>query len=325
MNALDFEKPIYELDDKIRELRKFAEESNINLADEIQKLQSRREALTREIFRKLTPWQRIQVARHPLRPTASDYLKLMAEDFLELHGDRAFRDDKAIICGFARMNGARMLVAAHEKGKTTREKITRNFGMAHPEGYRKALAKMKLAERFHLPVVTLVDTAGAFPGVGAEERGVAHAIAANLAEMAGLRTPTVCTVIGEGGSGGALGIGLADRLVMLEHSYYSVITPEGCSAILYKSADRQEEAATALKLTPPDLLELGIVDDVVPEPLGGAHRDVQAMAAAIKTCILKHISELSKLTPDELINARYERYRRIASFVEDAQKPRAGS
>jgi acetyl-CoA carboxylase carboxyl transferase subunit alpha len=316
-NGLDFESPIVELETKIEELRSFAQSTEVDLSGQIRKLIERCNEKKRAIFSKLTPWQRVQIARHPRRPLASDYLQLMVEGFVELHGDRAFRDDPSIVAGLGRIGGERALFVGHRKGKDTAEKIACHFGSSHPEGYRKAIQKMKLAEKFGLPVVTLINTPGAYPGIGAEERGQAFVIARNLMEMAALRVPVVCAVIGEGGSGGALGIGVGNRLLMLEHAYYSVISPEGCAAILWKSSDYKEQAAEILKLTAEDLLDFGIIDEIVPEPLGGAHRDHKQMAAALKQSILRHLQELSRLSPDELVQDRYCKFQRMGVFAEE--------
>ncbi len=321
MQELDFEQPIVELERRIEEFRKFSAERGVPLDEELRRLEARRETLVKEIFSKLTPWQRVQLARHPDRPTTLDYIRLMADEFIHLHGDKHFSDDQAIITGLATVGGQKLLLVGHEKGKTTKARLHHNFGMAHPDGFRKALAKMKLAERFHLPVVTLIDTPGAYPGIGAEERGVAHAIAVSLMTMSRLRTPILCFVIGEGGSGGAIGIGLGDRVSMLENSYYSVITPEGCSAILWKSAERHQDAAAALKLTASDLQRLGVIDEVIPEPIGGAHHHPEDAACALKDAILRQLSEVRPLSLDELLQKRYDRYRSISFFTEDGQPP----
>jgi len=317
MQELDFEQPIAELERKIEEFRKFSAERGVPLDEELRRLEARREALVKEIFSKLTPWQRVQLARHPDRPTTLDYVRLMTEEFIQLHGDKHYSDDPAIITGFATIGGQKLLLVGHEKGKTTKARVRHNFGMAHPEGFRKALGKMRLAERLHLPVVTLIDTPGASCAVGAEERGVAHAIAVNLMDMSRLRTPILCFVIGEGGSGGAIGIGLGDRVSIFENAYYSVITPEGCSAILWKSAERHRDAASALKLTAADLQRLGIVDEVIVEPIGGAHRRPEGAAQLLKETILRQLSELRRVPIDELLENRYQKYRSIAYFSED--------
>ncbi len=312
--GLDFEKPILELERKIEELKKFTSSENIDLSSEIKKLEDKLDKVKREVFESLTPWQRIQIARHPKRPYTLDYIGLMMTDFTEVHGDRVFGDDKALICGFARIDDTRVVVMGHQKGRDTKENLMRNFGSAHPEGYRKAMRIMKMGEKFKLPIVVFIDTPGAYPGIGAEERGQAEAIALNLMEMARLKVPITCYIIGEGGSGGALGVGIGDRICVLENAYYSVISPEGCAAILWKDRTRAPDAAKALKLTGQELLELGLIDEVVAEPLGGAHRDPQKMAASIKESVKKHLKELSEISPDDLLEARYEKYRKIGAF-----------
>ncbi len=317
--GLEFEMPILELEEKIEELKHFSQSTQVDLSDQIRELEQRCNERKRAIFSKLTPWQKVLTARHPKRPLTSDYLPLLIDDFVELFGDRAFRDDPAIVSGFGRLNGRRVCVIGQRKGKSTADKLACNFGCPHPEGYRKALHKMKLAEKFDLPIVTFINTPGAYPGVGAEERGQAFVIAKNLMEMARLRVPVISVVIGEGGSGGALGIGVANRLLMLEHSYYSVISPEGCAAILWKSSDFKEKAAEILKLTAQNLLEFGIVDEVVPEPLGGAHRDHNAMARTLKQAISTHLEELAKLPGEELISQRYRKLKGIGVFVDESK------
>ena len=312
-NGLDFEKPIIELEKKIQELKNYSSGKKIDLAPELKRLEEKLESLRKEIYINLTAWQRVQLARHPQRPYTIDYIALMMTDFLELHGDRSFSDDKAIITGFAKLDGRKVAVIGHQKGRDLKDNIRRNFGCAHPEGYRKALRVMKLAEQSDLPVVIFIDTPGAYPGMGAEERGQAQAIAFNLREMPEITVPIVATVIGEGGSGGALGIGVADRVFVLENAYYSVISPEGCAAILWKDSARAPDAAEALKLTGPDLLKLGIIDGVIPEPLGGAHRDPQKTAVSIKEVVNKSLAELCFLDKDELVELRYKKFRQIGS------------
>jgi len=312
--GLDFEKPILELERKIEELKKFTSSENIDLSSEIKKLEDKLDKVKHEVFESLTPWQRVQIARHPKRPYTLDYISLMMADFTEVHGDRVFGDDKALICGLARIDDTKVVVMGHQKGRDTKENLMRNFGSAHPEGYRKAMRVMKMGEKFKLPIVVFIDTPGAYPGIGAEERGQAEAIALNLMEMARIKVPIVCYVIGEGGSGGALGVGIGDRICVLENAYYSVISPEGCAAILWKDRTRAPEAAKALKLTGQELLELGLIDEVVAEPLGGAHRDPQKMAASIKESVKKHLKELSEVAPDDLLETRYEKYRKIGAF-----------
>ncbi len=314
--TLDFEAPILELEAKIEELRSFSLSTNVDLSDQIAQLSERCNEKKRAIFSKLTPWQKVQTARHPNRPLTSDYLHLLFEDFLELHGDRAFRDDPSIICGLGVMEGRRFLIVGHRKGKDTAEKLACNFGCPHPEGYRKALLKMKLAEKFQLPVLTFINTPGAYPGIGAEERGQAFVIAQNLMEMATLKVPIIGVVIGEGGSGGALGIGVGDRILMLEHAYYSVISPEGCSAILWKTADFKERAAETLKLTAEDLKRFGVIDEIIPEPLGGAHRDHALAAANVKEVVLRHLKEIEPLSPGERRRARYQKFKAMGIYRE---------
>ena len=319
MNAsgLDFEKPILELERKIEELKNLTETENINLSSEIKQLTQKLGKLKREIFENLTPWQRVQVARHPQRPYTLDYVNLIMKEFVQLHGDRLFSDDKAIVSGIARIDDQKVMVIGHQKGRDTKENVLRNFGCAHPEGYRKALRVMKMAEKFALPIVIFIDTPGAYPGIGAEERGQAHCIAHNLREMAATAVPIIIFVIGEGGSGGALGIGIGDKVCILENAYYSVISPEGCAAILWRDRAKAPEAADALKLTARDLLKLGIVDEIIKEPLGGAHRDFEASAKNIKAAINKYLQELLPLSKKELLERRYKRFRKIGVFEED--------
>lgn len=313
-NFLDFEQPIAELEAKIQELRHASHGPAVNIEDEIHRLQDKLKARTAEIFRNLTPWQISQLARHPARPYTNDYIRLICDEFHELAGDRAYADDAAIVGGIGRIDGRPVMIIGQQKGRDTKAKIKRNFGMPRPEGYRKALRLMKMAERFGLPLLTFIDTPGAYPGVGAEERGQSEAIARNLLEMAELKTPIVCTVIGEGGSGGALAIGVGDRTLMLEYSTYSVISPEGCASILWKSADKAKEAAEALGLTAPRLLELGLIDEVIREPLGGAHRDPQEMAARLKAALLKNLDALESVPTDELLERRYRRLRGYGAY-----------
>lgn len=304
---LDFEQPIAELKVKIDELRLVDNDNDINLGEEIEKLEKKVDALTQSIFSKLTPWQIAQLARHPRRPYTLDYLGYLFSDFQELAGDRAFADDPAIVGGLARFRGRPVMVIGHQKGRDTKEKVRRNFGMPRPEGYRKALRLMKMAERFSLPVVTFIDTPGAYPGIGAEERGQSEAIARNLLEMSKLRVPIVCTVIGEGGSGGALAIGVGDHVMMLQYSTYSVISPEGCASILWKSADKAPEAAEALGITSDRLQALGLIDEVVPEPAGGAHRNPQLMADRLGASLSKALDTLSAFSLDDLLERRYKK------------------
>ncbi|MDD5194619.1 MAG: acetyl-CoA carboxylase carboxyltransferase subunit alpha [Candidatus Omnitrophica bacterium] len=312
----DFDKPIVELEQRIEELRRFSAKKDIDLSTEINNLEKKLRNLKKEIYSHLSPWQKIQIARHPKRPTTLDYVRLITKDFMPLAGDRLFGEDKALICGFATLDEKKIVIIGHQKGKDTKENIERNFGCAHPEGYRKAIRVMRLAERFNMPIVCLVDTPGAYPGIGAEERGQAQAIAENIRDMFYLMTPIVVTVIGEGGSGGALGIGVGDKVLMMEYAYYSVISPEGCAAILWKDAGKREEAAKVLKLTAQDLLGLGIVDEMIVEPEGGAHRNPQEASKNLKNSLLKNIEELSATPKEELLNLRYKRYRAMGVFTE---------
>ncbi len=310
LNFLDFEQPIAELEAKIDSLTAVSrqdEKLDINLDEEVQRLREKSVELTRKIFSDLGAWQIAQLARHPRRPYTLDYIQHIFTDFDELAGDRAYADDKAIVGGMARLDGRPVMIIGHQKGRETKEKIRRNFGMPAPEGYRKALRLMEMADRFSLPLLTFIDTPGAYPGVGAEERGQSEAIAHNLREMPGLRIPVVCTVIGEGGSGGALAIGVGDKVNMMQYSTYSVISPEGCASILWKSADKAPIAAEAMGIVAPRLKELGLIDSIIPEPLGGAHRDVLAVAASLKTQLLSDLDELDKMSEEELLNRRYQR------------------
>jgi acetyl-CoA carboxylase carboxyl transferase subunit alpha len=315
-HTLDFERPLLELERQIEEMKRVTTESAVDVSAEIAALETKLAALRVEVYRTLTPMQRVQVARHPKRPYTLDYIRIVFSDFVELHGDRLYRDDPAIVGGWARLDGASVMVIGHQKGRDTKENLRRNFGMAHPEGYRKALRLMQLAEKFGAPVVTLVDTPGAYPGLGAEERGQAEAIARNLLEMAGLRTPIVTAVIGEGGSGGALAVGLADRVIMLENSVYSVISPEGCAAILWKDASQRERAAEALKLTAEDLLDLGVIDEIVPEPPGGAHADPETTADRLGDALRRHVRALRKLRIEKLLRRREEKYLSMGALTE---------
>ncbi|MEX0900496.1 MAG: acetyl-CoA carboxylase carboxyltransferase subunit alpha [Gammaproteobacteria bacterium] len=316
MNFLDFEQPIAELEAKIDELRFVGDDSEINLSEEIERLQEKSRALTKQIFSDLTAWQVAQLARHPHRPYALDYIGRVFSDFQELHGDRMYRDDPAIVCGLARLDGRAVAVIAQQKGRDTKEKLKRNFGMPKPEGYRKALRIMKLAERFGLPIITLIDTPGAYPGIGAEERGQSQAIAQNLFEMSNLRTPLVCTVIGEGGSGGALAIGVGDRMLMFEYAIYSVISPEGCASILWKSADKASDAAEAMGITSRRLKQLGLIDAVIDEPLGGAHRDADGMAETLKKTLNDTLRQVERQPLETLLAARYEKLMKFGKFKE---------
>ncbi len=315
-NFLEFERPIAELEAKIEELRYVGDDNDLNISEEIQRLRAKSVSLTEQIFGNLSAWQIAQLARHPQRPYTLDYLEEIFTEFEELHGDRSFADDPAIVGGMARLEGRPVMVIGHQKGRDTREKVRRNFGMPRPEGYRKALRLMQMAERFRMPVLTFIDTPGAYPGVGAEERGQSEAIARNLEQMARLRTPIVCTVVGEGGSGGALAIGVGDRVMMLGYSTYSVISPEGCASILWKSADRAQDAAEAMGITARRLKELGLIDAVVAEPLGGAHRDPAAMAASLKAHILEQLGELDGDDVETLLANRYQRLMAVGNFKE---------
>lgn len=307
LQFLDFEQPIAQLNTKIEELRMVGTNTDLNISEEIQKLEAKNKSLTESIFSRLTDWQIAQLARHPQRPYFNDYLPYLFTDFDELHGDRLYSDDAAIIGGTARFNGKPVMLVAHQKGRNTAEKIKRNFGMPNPEGYRKALRLFNLAEKFHLPVLTFIDTSGAYPGVGGEERGQSEAIARNLFVMSKLRTPIICTILGEGCSGGALGIGVGDRLLMLQYSTFSVISPEGCATILWKGADKAPQAAEAMQMTAERLNELKLNDEVILEPLGGAHRNPQEMAAKIKSSLTKHLQSLESLSMDDLLKKRYKR------------------
>ena len=309
LSFLEFEQPIAELEARIDELRFVSSDAEINIGEEIARLRAKSRALTTSIFANLTPWQVAQLARHPQRPYTLDYAATVFDDFQELHGDRMYSDDPAIVGGLARLAGRSVMLIGHQKGRDTKERVRRNYGMPKPEGYRKALRLMKLAERFRLPLVTLVDTPGAYPGVGSEERNQSEAIARNLFEMATLRVPVVTAVIGEGGSGGALAIGVCDRLIMLQYSVYSVISPEGCASILWKSADKKEIAAEAMGITAERLDKLGVVDEILKEPLGGAHRDPQAMADSLETTLIAHLEAVEHLSEDELLTRRYEKLR----------------
>ncbi len=321
---LEFEGPIEELEVKIEELKRISDGKDIDISSEIKKLEKRVRELRSDIFLTLKPWQKTLIARHPERPYTLDYINLITSDFIELHGDRRFSDDPAIVGGVAKINDVPVIIVGHQKGRGIKERISRNFGQPNPEGYRKALRLMKLAEKFKRPVITFIDTPGAYPGIGAEERGQAEAIAVNLMEMSRLRTPIISIVIGEGGSGGALALSVADRLFMLEHSIYSVISPEGCAAILWKkngdfSTEDFSKAADALKLTAQDLLSFKIIDGIIPEPLGGAHRDPEGIAKKISEYILSAIEELKTKTPGKLIEERYRRFRKIGSFKEEIE------
>ncbi len=315
-HQLEFEKPIIELQRKLDELKKHPESHGINFDEEVAQIEKKIAQTRQQIYSNLTPWQRVQLARHPKRPFTLDYLNSAFTDFSELHGDRLFAEDRAVVGGFAKLGGQKVLVVGTQKGRDTKENIRRNFGSAHPEGYRKALRLMRLADKFGLPIITLIDTAGAYPGIGAEERHIAEAIAVNLREMMLLEVPIVAVVIGEGGSGGALGIGVADRVMILENAYYSVISPEGCAAILWKERAAAEKAAAALKITAKDLLELGLVDEIVPEPLGGAHNDPKATSENLRQSLLKNLGSLQQLSAVERMKQRYAKFRAHGHFVE---------
>ena len=324
---LDFEKPVAELENKIAELSRLADSKDMNITTEIKKLKNKARDMRVDIFSKITPWQKTLIARHPERPYTLDYIELMTKDFTELHGDRRFSDDPAIVAGFANFQGIPVAIIGHQKGRGTTERIERNFGQPHPEGYRKALRVMKLAEKFGMPIITLIDTPGAYPGIGAEERGQSEAIASNLMVMFQLKTPIIAIIIGEGGSGGALALAVGDRVMMFEHSVYSVISPEGCAAILWKNNNSQvvgkgeyEKASEALKMTSGDLLKLGIIDEIIPEPLGGAHRSIEEAAEALEEVILRSIDELKGKSFDELIEERYRKFRAIGQ-LEEPEEP----
>jgi acetyl-CoA carboxylase carboxyl transferase subunit alpha len=314
--ALDFEKPLGELERQIDELKRVGEERGIDVAGEVGTLEQKLVAMREEIYRNLTPMQRVQVARHQRRPYTLDYLSSIFTDFIELHGDRLFRDDPAIVGGWARLNGQSVMVIGHQKGRDTKENIRRNFGMPHPEGYRKALRLMQTAARFHAPIITLIDTPGAYPGLGAEERGQSEALARNILEMSALPTPIIAVVIGEGGSGGALALGVADRVLMFENSVYSVISPEGCATILWKDSTQRERAAEALKLTSVDLTRLGLIDEVIPEPIGGAHFDPETAGESLRAALIKTLNELNKLRPEKLVKRRHDKYAAMGAYAD---------
>jgi acetyl-CoA carboxylase carboxyl transferase subunit alpha len=313
-NALEFEKPIVELEKKIEEMKEL--EENLDIKEEIKKLEEKVVLLKKSVFSNLTRWQRVQLARHPERPYTLDYIYLMTSDFIELHGDRLYKDDKAIIGGFAKLDDQKVMIIGHQKGRDTKSNVYRNFGMANPEGYRKALRLMKMAEKFNKPIITLIDTPGAYPGLEAEQNGQAEAIAKNLLEMSRLKVPVVVVIIGEGASGGALGIGVGDRILMLENTWYSVISPESCSSILWRTWEYKEQAAEALKLTAEDLLELKIIDRIIPEPLGGAHKDHKLMALTLKEAIKEELAALSKIKPEKLVQNRLEKFGAMGVYEE---------
>lgn len=312
---LDFEQPIAQLEKKIEELKALAQ-GGMDLEVEIKTLKEKLEKAQKDVYKNLTPWQRVQLARHPQRPYTLDYIEAMVDDFIEIHGDRLYGDDKAIVAGFGKIGGRKVCVIGHQKGRDTKTNLLRMFGSAHPEGYRKAIRIMRMAEKFNIPIITLVDTPGAFPGLGAEERGQANAIAWNLREMADVAVPIIVVVIGEGGSGGALGIGVGDKVFVLENAYYSVISPEGCAAILWKDNARSPDAAEALKLTADDLIRLGVIDDKIEEPMGGAHRDIKFVAGKLKEKIEESLAELEKLSGEKLIERRYQKFRKMGAYQE---------
>lgn len=321
LHVLEFEKPIAKMEQEIQHLEVSQAESGRDYTDVIAGIREQLQAALKEAYAKLSPWEKVLVARHPRRPLLRDYIRLIAKDFCELHGDRLYGDDRALICGFARIAGRKVMLVGHQKGRDTREKIESNFGCAHPEGYRKALQKMQLAAKFKVPIVCLIDTPGAYPGVEAEERGIARAIAVNLMELSRLETPIVAAVIGEGGSGGALGIAIADHVAVMEHAYYSVISPEGCAAILWKGGEHAPRAADRLRLTPIELLRLKLIDSIIPEPLGAAHRDPAAAAASLEAWVGRSLDEVRKMRIDVLVKRRYDRLRQIGSAFVDHDAP----
>jgi acetyl-CoA carboxylase carboxyl transferase subunit alpha len=320
--SLEFEKPIVELERKIDELKKLASTEKLDLKKEITRLISKLDTVKKDIYGRLTSWQRVQIARHPQRPYTLDYIGMITQDFIEIHGDRAYSDDKAIVAGFATMDERKLFVIGHQKGRDTKENLKRNFGSAHPEGYRKAMRLLRLAEKFKLPVLIFIDTPGAYPGIGAEERGQAEAIAYNLREMIGIAVPIIVFIIGEGGSGGALGIGIGDRICVLENAYYSVISPEGCAAILWKDKSKAPNAADVLKLSAQDLYEMGIIDEVIKEPLGGAHKNHDVTAHNIHKAIERHLGELETFSKEDLLEKRYEKFRTIGVYFEPKDEKR---
>ncbi len=316
LQSVEFERPIVEIEKKIEELRVIANGGGMDVDEEIRRLEKKARQMTRELTLKLNRWQRTLLARHPKRPYTLDYIRLMCSDFIELHGDRSYADDRSLVGGMAWFEGVPIMVMGQQKGRTTKEKVYRNFGMAHPEGYRKALRLMKIAEKFGRPILTLIDTPGAYPGIGAEERGQAEAIARNQFEMATLRVPFIAAVIGEGGSGGALALGVGNRVIMQENAIYSVISPEGCASILWRDTAKAPEAAEAMKITAQDLIELGVVDEIVREPMGGAHRDHNRAASLLRRVIRRHLGELMAMSPEELIAHRYDRFRSLGVYTE---------
>ncbi len=311
---LEFEKPIAELEKKIEELTLFTSNGNIDLEEEILKLHKKSDQLRAEIYSRLTPWQKVQISRHPNRPYTLDYIEAMLTDFVEMHGDRGFADDPAIVCGMAKLDTMPVVIIGHQKGRTLKERMYRNFGQPNPEGYRKALRLMKFAEKFKKPIITLIDTQGAYPGIGAEERGQGESIARNLLVMSSLKVPIVTVVIGEGGSGGALALGVADRVLMLEHATYSVISPEGCAAILWNNGSKASEAAELLKITAQDLFQMKVIDEVVEEPIGGAHRDPRRAAELLKDAVTRNMAEIRNVSPEDIVKMRYEKFRQLGTF-----------
>ncbi len=316
LQSVEFERPIVEIEKKIEELRVIANGGGMDVDEEIRRLEKKARQMTKDLYLKLNRWQRTLLARHPKRPYTLDYIRLMCSDFIELHGDRSYADDRSLVGGMAWFEGVPIMVMGQQKGRTTKEKVYRNFGMAHPEGYRKALRLMKIAEKFGRPILTLIDTPGAYPGIGAEERGQAEAIARNQIEMATLRVPFIAAVIGEGGSGGALALGVGNRVIMQENAIYSVISPEGCASILWRDTAKAPEAAEAMKITAQDLIELGVVDEIVREPMGGAHRDHNRAASLLRRVIRRHLGELMAMSPEELIAHRYDRFRSLGVYTE---------
>ncbi|WP_257346562.1 acetyl-CoA carboxylase carboxyl transferase subunit alpha [Pseudalkalibacillus decolorationis] len=315
VGELDFERPVVELRNKITELKTFMDEKGIDLSDEVQRLEERLEKVEKEVYGKMTPWDRVQIARHHERPTTLDYINLLFTNFLEMHGDRLYGDDEAIVGGIAKFHGLPVTIIGHQRGKDTKENLRRNFGMPHPEGYRKALRLMKQAEKFNRPIICLMDTKGAYPGMSAEERGQSEAIARNLIEMAGLKVPVICVVIGEGASGGALAIGVGNHVHMLENSWYSVISPEGAAALLWKDSTQAKRAAESMKITAPDLLEMGIIDTMIPEVKGGAHKDPKKQASLIEEALQSSLEELLKMNSKELVDHRYDKYRKVGQYT----------
>jgi acetyl-CoA carboxylase carboxyl transferase subunit alpha len=311
---LDFEKPIYELEEKLEEMKNLSD--TLNIDSEIKRIEDKVKQLKESVYKGLTRWQRVQLARHPDRPYTLDYIYAMTNNFVELHGDRSFKDDKAIVGGFASIDDHKVMILGHQKGRDTKSNLYRNFGMPNPEGYRKALRLMKLAEKFEKPIITMIDTPGAYPGLEAEERGQAEAIARNLFEMSRIRVPIIVVIIGEGASGGALGIGVGDIILMLENCWYSVISPESCSSILWRSWDYKEQAAEALKLTAPDLLEQKLIDRIIPEPMGGAHKDLEGVATSLKEILIEELNNLKKIKPDKLIEQRLEKFGKMGAYIE---------